>query len=86
MTREEHETLINYSYCDEQVSIYTTRRGVRNQLIKRLPEEVPEITVHSNGGREVAWTIRAPMDYFRAPPLITKGPTTVGNIADRRAA
>jgi len=86
MTREEHETTVIYDYADESITLYTTRRGVRNQLISRLPDAVPKVTPSINGSREVAWTIRAPMEYFRAPHLLTKGPATVEKIVQQRAA
>lgn len=65
MTKAEHETHINYDYKHGTVIIYTTRRGEKNGILRRLPEDIPAVEARVNDGREVAWTIRIPEKYAR---------------------
>jgi len=74
MTKVEQETIISFDYGREQVDIYTTRRGEKNGVLRRLPEGVATVTPTVNGEREVAWSIRIPEKYARRAQQITVGP------------
>lgn len=75
MTLEEHETHVHFDYAIEEVMIYTTRPGVKNGILRRLPEGSVQLDETINGGRPVAWTLRMPMSLVRDPHMITKPPT-----------
>ncbi len=66
---EESETRINFYYASEEVHIFTTRRGVHDNIVKRIGES--NIPYHG-GDVESGWTIKAPMKYFREPYRISK--------------
>lgn len=70
MTREEHETHILYDYAGDTVNVYTTRKGVFNQLRKRLEPVWDEVRLSKrrNDGRTVAWDLSIPQDYCSPQP------------------
>ncbi len=67
MKAEEHETNINWDYFERVIRVYTTREGVKTQILRRLgAEHAPE--VKGNG----PWTMTIPFSVCRAPQLIAK--------------
>lgn len=72
MTKEEHETNINYHYASGEVSFYTTRIGEKRNLVKRIGKENCTVKTHTLGGKTVAWDIRADPEHFRNPYMVSK--------------
>jgi hypothetical protein len=68
---DESETVIVFDYPGEVVSIYTTREGVKNQIMKRAGTDATLETFRSDG-REVAWEMTVDIDACRSADLITK--------------
>lgn len=69
MKLEENETTIVFDYYAEQVSFYTTRRGERDNLVKRIGEEN---VVSERDHNDEAWQIVARMEAFRNPYMVSK--------------
>ncbi len=73
MTREENETVIVHDYAKEKVFFYTTRKGERRNLLKRIGEENVKINTKRNrSGDEIAWEIEIDMEYCRDAYMVTK--------------
>lgn len=74
MKREEHETVVNFDYYEDLVDIYTTRKGVRNGVERRIPEDriAYKKVIRNSDGREIAWRYKLPMELCRDAHLITR--------------
>lgn len=68
MTNEEHETTISYDYADRVVRVYTTREGVRNQILKRLGDQEGVSFVETLR----SWSFTIPMQYCRSADMVVK--------------
>jgi hypothetical protein len=66
---EESETLVSYDYASELVSVYTTRRGVYDNLRKRIGDR--NIQFHE-GDIENGWRVKASIKFFREPYMVSK--------------
>lgn len=72
MKYEENETTINYDYAGDQVDIFTTRRGVKNNVIKRLGEDKVEFRyINYNGEKAVSWLMRVDLENMRNPYYVS---------------
>lgn len=69
MKLEENETHILFDYAEETVSFYTTRRGERDNLIKRIGGEN---ILSERGLDDEAWHIKAKMSAFRNPYMVSR--------------
>lgn len=69
MKLEENETTIVFDYAGETVSFFTTRRGERDNLIKRIGEEN---ILKETDNNDQTWHIKAKMEAFRNPYMVSK--------------
>lgn len=69
MRLEENETTIVFDYAGETVSFFTTRRGERDNLLKRIGDE-NVLSIRSND--DESWRIKAKMKAFRNPYMVSK--------------
>lgn len=83
MTREEHETHIRWDYAGRAVHFYTTRRGQKNQLMKRIGQH-PDVELEERtlDGETIAWDITAPIDIFGAPAYASNAAGVVAKKLD----
>lgn len=73
MKYSENETTINYDYAGNEVSIFTTRRGVKNNVVKRLGEDKVSFRyINKEGEKEVSWLMDIDMDDMRNPYYVSK--------------
>jgi len=73
MTKEENETVIVHDYAKEKVFFYTTRKGERRNLLKRIGKENVEVdTRRDRLGDEIAWEFEIDMEYCRDAYMVTK--------------
>jgi len=73
MTKEENETVIVHDYAREKVFFYTTRKGERRNLLKRIGKENIEVnTTRDRSGDEIAWEFEIDMEYCRDAYMVTK--------------
>ncbi len=73
MKRSENETTIRFDYAEEDVLFFTTRRGVKNNLVERVGEE--NITfehINYKGDNPISWNMRVSEEKVRNPYYITK--------------
>jgi len=73
MKRSENETTIRFDYKEEDVLFFTTRRGVKNNLVDRVGEK--NITfehINYEGDNPISWNMRVPEDKVRNPYYVTK--------------
>lgn len=70
MTTGEHETTINFDYENNMVSIYTTREGVRNGILKRLGDKAMKKVEFTDKYQQ--WQFEIPMNMCRSAQLVTK--------------
>lgn len=77
LTYEENETHIHLDYAANNkegvVKVYTTRRGEKNGILRRIGKEnllnYREVTA---GDEVIAWSLEIPMDMCRNGFYITK--------------
>ena len=69
---EESETVIVYDYPADKVSVYTTRTGVKDNILERADDAARVTKTHSNDGRVVAWNLEVDMDAARDAYMFTK--------------
>jgi len=69
MKLEENETTIVFDYASETVSFFTTRRGERDNLIKRIGEEN---ILSEQDYNDETWNIKAKMSAFRNPYMVSR--------------
>lgn len=69
MKLEENETTIVFDYAGETVSFFTTRRGERDNLIKRIGDE-NILSIRDNN--DESWVIKAKMSAFRNPYMVSR--------------
>lgn len=72
MKYEENETTIRYDYAGDQVDIFTTRRGVKNNVVKRLGEDKVKFRhINYESEKAVSWLMRVDLDNMRNPYYIS---------------
>lgn len=69
MKLEENETTIVFDYASEQVSFFTTRRGERDNLIKRIGEEN---VLSERDNNDESWLLTCKMSAFRNPYMVSR--------------
>jgi len=67
MTNEEHETLVNFDYPARRVIVYTTRKEVYGQILKRIGGRLDSCVCKE---AENAFEVSMPMDMCRKPHML----------------